>query len=178
MPTFPKHRFCLRSPSAWTKNTDAVAASPPALASLIFGTSITPTRVSFKRRGLVAARTSGIMTHCTRSVCFASNARLIVVGRVSCGAGLRVGAVSSAQPDGRLTRIKMAISERHLIVSLQVTPMVNRSSDVAQESRQLKSLSIEKSPLDSDVIAIPKRPETIHIRSLSVGRKRNDEPLF
>jgi hypothetical protein len=48
---------------------------------------------------------------------------------------------------------------------------------VAQECRQLKSLPIEKSAFDSNVIAIPKGAETIHIRSLSIGRKRNDDPL-
>ncbi|MGZ8450556.1 MAG: hypothetical protein ACXW4Z_10085 [Candidatus Binatia bacterium] len=40
--------------------------------------------------------------------------------------------------------------------------MVNPLAVVAQEIRDLKLLSIEKSPLDSDIIAIPKRAETIH----------------
>ena len=40
--------------------------------------------------------------------------------------------------------------------------MINPLAVVAQESRDLKSLSIQKSPLDSDLIAIPKRAETIH----------------
>ena len=55
--------------------------------------------------------------------------------------------------------------------------MVNPLSVVAQESSQLKSLSIEKPSFDSDVITIPKRAKTIHIRSLCVGRKGNDDPL-
>jgi hypothetical protein len=38
-------------------------------------------------------------------------------------------------------------------------------------------LSIEKSAFDSNVVAIPKCPETILICSLSVGRKRHDHPL-
>jgi hypothetical protein len=41
--------------------------------------------------------------------------------------------------------------------------MVNPLSVVAQESRDRKSLSMEKPALDSDIIAIPKRAETIHI---------------
>jgi hypothetical protein len=40
--------------------------------------------------------------------------------------------------------------------------MINPLSVVAQESGDLKSLSVEKSPLDSDINALPKRAETIH----------------
>jgi hypothetical protein len=106
------------------------------------------------------------MIRCTRSVCLASSGRLVDAGRVSCGAGLRVEALSSAQPVGSPTRIKMAIVRRHLMVSpssAQAPPMVNRLSVIAQESSHLESLSVEKSPLDSHVIAIPKRPKTIHV---------------
>jgi hypothetical protein len=48
---------------------------------------------------------------------------------------------------------------------------------VAQECRQLKSLPIEKPAFDSNVIAIPKGAKTIDIRSLSIGRNRNDDSL-
>jgi len=40
--------------------------------------------------------------------------------------------------------------------------MANPLSVVEQESRDRKSLAIDKSPLDSDIIAIPKRADTIH----------------
>jgi hypothetical protein len=89
----------------------------------------------------------------------------ILNGGVSCGAGRR-DELPSAQPIGSATRIKIAMVRSHFIVSppsAQAAPMVNPLAVVAQESSQLKSLSIDKSPFDSDVIAIPKLPETIHI---------------
>jgi hypothetical protein len=105
------------------------------------------------------------MIRCTRSVCCASNARPVEELAVCCGAGPRDD-VSRAQPLGNPTRIKIAIVRRILIVSpssAQAGPVANSLSIVAKERKQLKTLSIQISPLDSDVIAIPKRPETIHI---------------
>ncbi len=91
------------------------------------------------------------MTRCTRAVCFASNGWLVEDRDVCCGAGLRVEAVSSAQPVGGPTKIKIAMVRRNLIVSpsfAQAAPMVNPLSIVAQESSQLKSLPMEKFLLD------------------------------
>jgi len=55
--------------------------------------------------------------------------------------------------------------------------MVIPLSVVAQESRHLKSLPVEKSPFDSNIIAITKCAKMIQIKSLSGGRKGHDDPL-
>src|SRR3990167_2153348 len=56
-------------------------------------------------------------------------------------------------------------------------PRVKLLPIVPQEILKLKSVPIEKSPLDPDVIANPKRPKTIDIRSPSVVLERNEYPL-
>jgi hypothetical protein len=43
--------------------------------------------------------------------------------------------------------------------------MVNRLTIIPKKTVQLKSFTIEESPLDSNVIALPKRPKAIDIRS-------------
>src|ERR1700730_1662695 len=48
---------------------------------------------------------------------------------------------------------------------------------IPKKTVQLESFPIEESPLDSDVIARPKRAETINIRSPSVVWKRNQDYL-
>jgi len=57
-------------------------------------------------------------------------------------------------------------------------PRVKLLLIVSEKTLQLESFAIEKSPLNSDVIARLKRPKTIDIRSPSVVRERNDDPLF
>src|SRR5512135_157960 len=79
-----------------------------------------------------------------------------------------------------LPRIKIAVvpTERHyLLSSTQPTPIVNRLTIVPKKTVQLKTFPIEESSLDSDVIARPKRAETINIRPAGVAGKRNQDPL-
>src|SRR3990172_536670 len=56
-------------------------------------------------------------------------------------------------------------------------PWVKLLPIVPQKILQLEAFPIEESPLDLDVIASPKRTKTIDIRSPSVGRERNQDPL-
>jgi hypothetical protein len=56
--------------------------------------------------------------------------------------------------------------------------MVTLSTIIPKKTVQLKSFPIEKSSLDSDVIAGPKPAGTIDIRPASVVGKRNQDPLF
>jgi hypothetical protein len=53
-------------------------------------------------------------------------------------------------------------------------PRIKLLAIVPEKILQLKSFPIEKSPLDSDVIARPKRAETIDIRPAGAVGKRND----
>ncbi len=55
--------------------------------------------------------------------------------------------------------------------------MVNLLAVIAKESSQLESLSIEKYPFDSNIIAIPQCTKMIHIKTLSGGRKENDQTV-
>src|SRR3972149_7987470 len=144
----------------------------------MFASSITRTRISFKRRGLFVARISGIMTRCTRSVCLASSGRPVEARRVCCGAGLR-DEVSSAQL-GNPTSNNIAILRRTLIAfpsSANATPLVNQLAVIPKKTFQFEPIPIEESPLNSDVIARLKRPKKIDIRSPSIVRERNQDPL-
>lgn len=145
----------------------------------MFGSSITRTRTSFKGRGLFVARKSGVMTRCTRSVCLASSGRLAGDRDVCCGAGRRDEPVSSAQPVVTPARMKTAIVRENLIASpssAQATSMANRLAIIPKKTVQLKSFAIEKSPLDSDVIALAEPPKAIDIRSPSVEGDRMSCP--
>jgi hypothetical protein len=61
--------------------------------------------------------------------------------------------------------------------SAQATPIINQLTIIPKKTVQLKSFAIEESPLDPDVIARPKRAETIDIRPAGVIGKRNEDPL-
>jgi hypothetical protein len=118
------------------------------------------------------------MIRCTRSVCFASNGRLVEARRVCCGAGLR-DEVSSAQL-GNPTSNNIAILRRTLIASpsaANATALVNQLAVIPKKTFQFEPIAIEESPLDLDVIANPKRPEMIDIRPPSIVRERNQDPL-
>ena len=118
------------------------------------------------------------MIRCTRSVCFASNGRLVEARRVCCGAGLR-DEVSSAQL-GNPTSNNIAILRRTLIAfpsSANATPLVNQLAVIPKKTFQFEPIAIEESPLNSDVIARLKRPKTIDIRSPIFVGERNDDPL-
>jgi len=56
-------------------------------------------------------------------------------------------------------------------------PRVKLLAIVPEKILQLEAFPIEESPLNSDVIALLKRPKTIDIRSPSVVGERNDDPL-
>jgi hypothetical protein len=67
--------------------------------------------------------------------------------------------------------------EHHSFSLIGSNNAVNRLPIFLEEILQLKSFAIEESSLDSDVIAGPKRAETINIRSPSIVGERNDDPL-
>ena len=57
----------------------------------------------------------------------------------------------------------------------QASSSAMRLPIIPKKTVQLKSFAIEESPLDSDVIARPKRAETIDIRPASVVGMRNED---